>query len=191
MDRISERVGLQEFPDLKERVIIWLAHEYPAERRNDKNFTPAAVTENAMASSWGCMGDVYGAQYPRFRRYPCDHLALVEGVIAQSHAVDSGVEQHSCMAGGNSAALSGILAVCNHKVQRKPFAESWKLADNCIAPRAADCVTQKQYSHGVNSFHICDAANKRRLLRLLACLAAGQILRWARAPSSGRHRQSR
>ncbi len=94
------------------------------------------------------LGEVERAQDARLGLDELQHVLLVEGVIAQRHAIGPGGQQRLGMLAAQPRAAGGVLAVDHDEIQPPVGAQARQVLGHRRAPGAAHHIAQKQQSHG-------------------------------------------
>ena len=85
-------MGAQHRIDGAERIVEGPLHEHLPQRLQDEDLAPARVLKDAVAAPRRLAREVQRPQDARLAVDEGHHVLLVEGVVAQRHAVGAGVE---------------------------------------------------------------------------------------------------
>ena len=147
MDRYPDRMSRQQRADGSEGVIIRRLHEDPANCRNDQEFPVAVVGKDSMTISWCMAGQVERPEKPGLAVNLRHQRPLVERVVAECNAIDTGCQDGFGMGEGDAISLRGVFAIGHDKIRVQQFTNPRNPGGYCIASASADDVTKKQYAH--------------------------------------------
>ena len=147
-------------------------HEDLPQGLRHQHLTPAARLIDARARTRRILGEIERAQDARLLRDELQHVALVEGVIAQGQAIGTGIEQFLGMASRQARASGRILAVDHDEIEAPVGAECGQMLGDRGAPCPPHHVAKKKDTHGLGL-----GAGARRGKRENAhhCWVAGRI----------------
>ena len=112
LGRPAERRRLQRRVDRREGIVERPLHERLAEHLGDEHPPPAGRVEEARPPRPGAARAKLSGRTIRGSLLDVGlHLALVEGVVAERHAIGAGVEQQRGMRAAQPHAAGGVLAV--------------------------------------------------------------------------------
>jgi hypothetical protein len=113
----AARIFLQRRIEGRERIVEGPFHEDLAQRLRDEDLAPARVLEEPRPLPRRVLGEVERAQDARLAPDELQHVALVEGVIAQRDHIGPGLEQGLGMRRRQPRAGGRVLAVDHDEIE--------------------------------------------------------------------------
>ena len=140
----AERRRLQRRVDRRERVVERPLHEHLPEHLRHEDPPPAGRVEEPRAAPRRRPGEVQRPQDPRLLLDEAQHVALVEGMVAERHAVRPGLEQQRRVRRAQPHAAGGVLAVDHHEIEPPVAPEPRQLLGHRRPAAAAHHVAEKE-----------------------------------------------
>jgi hypothetical protein len=113
----AARIFLQRRIERRERIVEGAFHEDLAQRLGDEDLAPAPILEEARPLPRRVLGEVERAQDARLGPDELQHVALVEGMIAQRDHIGPGLQHRLGMRARQPRAGGRVLAVDHNEIE--------------------------------------------------------------------------
>jgi hypothetical protein len=144
----AARMGAQHRVHGRERIVEGALHEDLAQHLRDEHLPPAGGGEDPRARTRRGLRVVERPQDARLALDELEHVALVEGMVAEREHVGARVEKRTGMRGRQPRARGRVLAVHHDEVEPPVGPEPGEAVDHGRPSRAPDDIAEKEQSHG-------------------------------------------